>query len=190
VAEADALTVAIGDATGHGAKAGTMVTVIKTLFSAYAGESPKTFLTRADDNIKRMELGRMSMALSLARVTVNKLTVASAGMPPVLVHRAATSEIEELAIEATPLGTIGSTYDGAELALAKGDTILFMTDGLPELTNTSGAQLGYPATLDAFARVASRDVQGVISGLVDTARAWHGEQPPNDDMTFVVVRVA
>ena len=29
------LTTAIGDATGHGARAGTMVTVIKSLFSAY-----------------------------------------------------------------------------------------------------------------------------------------------------------
>src|SRR6185503_12835023 len=36
----DALSVTIGDATGHGAKAGTMVTVIKTLFSGYGRMPP------------------------------------------------------------------------------------------------------------------------------------------------------
>ena len=37
LADDGALTVAVGDATGHGARAGTMVTVIKSLFTAEAG---------------------------------------------------------------------------------------------------------------------------------------------------------
>jgi len=28
----------------------------------------------------------------------------------------------------------------------------------------------------------------VIAPLAAAARRWHGEQPPNDDITFVVVR--
>ena len=53
----DALSVTIGDATGHGAKAGTMVTVIKTLFSGYGGTSsspaPAEFLAEAAEKIGR-----------------------------------------------------------------------------------------------------------------------------------------
>src|SRR6185503_2914637 len=65
----DVLSVTVGDATGHGAKAGTMVTVIKTLFSGYDNKtSPAAFLGDAAEKIKRMDLGRMSMALSLARL--------------------------------------------------------------------------------------------------------------------------
>ena len=63
------LTCALGDATGHGAKAGTMVTVIKSLFSAYPLESGLSeFLGDANRAIKRMDLGRMAMALVLARL--------------------------------------------------------------------------------------------------------------------------
>jgi serine phosphatase RsbU (regulator of sigma subunit) len=64
-----------------------------------------------------------------------------------------------------------------------------MTDGFPELTNGFGQQLGYPAAAEAFANVAGGGAQDVIDGLVAQAKEWHGDQPPNDDITFVVVRV-
>jgi serine phosphatase RsbU (regulator of sigma subunit) len=184
-----ALTVAIGDATGHGAKAGTMVTVIKTLFSSYADEAPGAFLGSATERIKRMALERMSMALSLAQIDGDRLTISSAGMPPLLVHRGADSRIDEIAFSSTPLGTLGSTYEQREVPLYEGDTALFMTDGFPELTNEFGQQLGYAAAAEAFANVAGGGAQDVIDGLVAQAREWHGDQPPNDDITFVVVRV-
>jgi serine phosphatase RsbU (regulator of sigma subunit) len=187
--DGEALTVAIGDATGHGAKAGTMVTVIKTLFSAYANEAPGSFLGSATERIKRMALERMSMALSLARLDGEKLTIASAGMPPLLIHRAADSQAEEIAFSSTPLGTLGSEYPQREIALTDGDTLLFMTDGFPELTNGFGQQIGYPGALEVFANVAAGGAQDVIDGLVSHARTWHGDQPPNDDITFVVVKV-
>ena len=185
----DSLTIAIGDATGHGAKAGTMVTVIKTLFASYADEAPGAFLGAATERIKRMALERMSMALSLARIEGERLTIASAGMPPLLIHRAATSSVEEVAFSSTPLGTLGSEYAQREITLAEGDTALFMTDGFPELTNGFGQQLGYSAAAEAFANVAGGGAQDVIDGMVAQAREWHGDHPPNDDITFVVVKV-
>lgn len=188
----DVLSVTIGDATGHGAKAGTMVTVVKTLFAAFTGStSPSAFLGSAAETIKRMELGRMSMALTLARFEGYRLTLAAAGMPPALVHHRATGEIEELAHSATPLGTLGTEYSETSIDLASGDTVLFMTDGFPELMNDAGQQLGYTATIDAFAAaVTGATANDVIASLAATARRFHGDAPPNDDVTFVVVRLA
>jgi serine phosphatase RsbU (regulator of sigma subunit) len=191
----DALSVTIGDATGHGAKAGTMVTIIKTLFAGYGGAAmtpaPAEFLADAAEKIKRMDLGRMAMALSLARIDDRKLTLASAGMPPVLVHREATSNVEEIALQATPLGTFGSDYPQTTVALDRGDTVLFLSDGFPELMNDAGQQLGYTGALEAFSMAArAGSANDVIAALADVARRWHGEAPPNDDVTFVVVRVA
>ena len=192
VAPDGTLSVTIGDATGHGAKAGTMVTVVKTLFSGYSGEtSPAEFLRDAAEKIKRMELGRMSMALSVGRFDPRALTLASAGMPPVLVHRAASDEVEEVALGATPLGTLGSDYHETTVHLASGDTVLFLTDGFPELMNDAGQQFGYTAALDAFAAAArAKSADEVIASLADVVRGWHGDAPPNDDVTFVVARVA
>ena len=188
----DVLAVTIGDATGHGAKAGTMVTVVKTLFAAYSGTtSPAAFLGSAAETIKRMELGRMAMSLSLGRFEGTHLTLASAGMPPALVHRKATDRVDEIAHSATPLGTLGTEYDDTNVDLASGDTVLFLTDGFPELMNDAGHQLGYTATLEIFAEAAlGATANDVIAGLAAAARKWHGDAPPNDDVTFVVVRLA
>jgi serine phosphatase RsbU (regulator of sigma subunit) len=190
--DGDVLSVTIGDATGHGAKAGTMVTVVKTLFSGYLpSTTPADFLGDAAKKIKRMELGRMAMALTVAQFDGPKMTVASAGMPPVLVHRKESGTVEELALEATPLGTLGVEYAQRETTVAPGDTVLFMTDGFPELQNALGQQLGYGGALDEFvAAAAAPDADGVIAALSTAAAQWHGEQPPNDDITFVVVRIA
>jgi len=190
VAANGALSVTIGDATGHGAKAGTMVTVIKTLFSGYEGSvTPSGFLRDAAETVKRMDLGRMAMALVLARLDGNRMTLASAGMPPAYVHRAATGNVEEVMVAATPLGTLGADYGDVTLDLMPGDTVLFMTDGFPELLNEAGQQLGYVIAQEEFAAAATApDANGVIAALAGAAQRWHGEQPPNDDVTFVVVR--
>jgi serine phosphatase RsbU (regulator of sigma subunit) len=183
------LSVTIGDATGHGAKAGTMVTVIKTLFAGYDSKSsPSDFLRDAAEKIKRMDLGRMAMALSLARFDEGSVTVASAGMPPLLVHRKDRG-VEEVELQATPLGTFGMEYAERTVALTAGDTLLLMTDGFPELQNAAGQQLGYGGAMEEFAAAADADdANGVIADLTSSVRRWHGDQPPNDDITFVVVR--
>jgi serine phosphatase RsbU (regulator of sigma subunit) len=189
IANDGVLSVTIGDATGHGAKAGTMVTVIKALFAGYTPEvMPAQFLRDAAEKVKRMDLGRMAMALLLARFENDRLTVASAGMLPGYVQRQG-GKIEEVARGATPLGTLGADYHDVSIDLAAGDTVLFMTDGFPELQNESGQQLGYAAAIDEFALAAKgATADDVIASLAAAAKRWNGERPPNDDVTFVVVR--
>ncbi len=187
------LSAAVGDATGHGARAGTMVTVVKALFSGYANDAaPSVFLREAAEKVKRMDLPRMAMALLVARLERNKVTVASAGMPPVYVHRAANGTVDEIALHATPLGTLGADYNDAVIDLASGDTMLLMTDGFPELlqgSNGTSQQLGYTAAMQDFADAAREPgVDGVIASLEAAVQRWHGDTPPNDDVTFVVVR--
>lgn len=185
------LAVTIGDATGHGARAGTMVTVIKTLFSGYDGTtSPASFLSSAAETIKRMDLGRMAMALSLARFEKDAVTVATAGMPPMLIHRAGRNRVDEITLPATPLGTLGVVYTERSVDLAPGDTVLLMSDGFPELLNCEGQQLGYPAAMQLFADACAGapGADAVIESLSAASRRWHGDHPPNDDITFVVVK--
>ncbi len=185
-----ALTVAIGDATGHGAAAGTMVTVVKSLFSADAGSShPREFLAEAARAVKRMELGRMAMGLCLARLTGGSLILSSAGMPPVFVHRAASGETEEIALQGMPLGGLASEYQEQRLEMATGDTILSLTDGLPELTNAEGDPLGYPRVRSLFAGLGGKSPEEIIAGLTSAAETWTGGQAPKDDITLVVIRM-
>ncbi len=185
------LTTAIGDATGHGAMAGTMVTVIKSLFAAEAGTMGLApFLDKASQSIRRMELGRMAMALTLARYQEGRLRVAAAGMPPVLIHRSSSQNVDELALEGVPLGSMGNaSYQECQVDVAAGDTVLLMTDGFPELTNDKGEPLGYVAVRNLFAAHGSAGPKQLIGELADAAAAWSGDSSPNDDITFVVIQV-
>ena len=188
--EGEDVAITIGDATGHGARAGTMVAVIKALFAGYSSaETPSAFLRNATDKIRRMDLGRMAMALLVARFHDREVTIASAGMPPVYVHRCGNGTVQEVSVGATPLGTLGDDYADAHVELKSGDTMLFMSDGFPELMNAAGQQLGYNAAIEAFAAAAKgKSAETVIASLGNAALQWHGDQPPNDDVTFVVVR--
>ncbi len=184
------LTAAIGDATGHGARAGTMVTVVKSLFSAFAGQTgPRELLSEAARTVKRMDLGRMAMGLGLVRLEGETLTVSSAGMPPVLLYRAGTGRAEEVALAGMPLGGLASEYEERRLQIAPGDVILMMTDGLPELTDPAGEPLGYPRVRSLFEELGTRPPDEVIAGLTATAESWSGGQAPKDDITFVAIRV-
>ncbi|MEE8524095.1 MAG: SpoIIE family protein phosphatase [Thermoanaerobaculia bacterium] len=184
------LTVAVGDATGHGARAGTMVTVVKSLFSAYAsGSGLRRFLIGANHTIRRMALGRMAMTLVLAEIRRGALTLASAGMPPALIHRPGSGTVDEVVLEGMPLGGLEFEYRERRVELTPGDTLLLMTDGLPELVGSGGEVLGYDRTHELFARAASKPPREVVAELAAAVSAWTGSDRPGDDVTFVVIRV-
>src|SRR5262249_20423208 len=131
------LTVAIGDATGHGLKAGTMVAAVKGLFVALAHHPgvPHT-LKRLRQTLKQMNLRGVFVALTIAKVRRNRLVISMAGMPPVWIYRAASGEVEEISLRAVPLGgMMNYQYKQRELAIAPGDVIVLMSDGLPERFN-------------------------------------------------------
>lgn len=185
------LTIAIGDATGHGTKAGTVVTATKSLFQVLAqdGESPEIF-KKFTHTLKSMNLGRMYMAMTLIKFKDNKIKIAAAGMPPALVYRAATKNVAEINIKAMPLGSFsGFPYKQEELELSAGDTVVLMSDGLPEMFNPDGEIMDYPAAKDVFAEVATRTPHEIIAHLAKAGESWANGRPQEDAVTFVVLQV-
>jgi serine phosphatase RsbU (regulator of sigma subunit) len=185
-----ALTAAVGDATGHGARAGTMVTAVKSLFSAFAGQrGPRELLDEAARAVRRMELGRMAMGLAVARLRGGALTLSSAGMPPVLIYRGAQGKAEEVSLQGMPLGGFAFDYEERHLDLAPGDALLMMSDGLPELPNGEGDPLGYPRVRALFEELGAQAPEEIVAGLHRAAEAWTKGEPVKDDVTLVVIRI-
>jgi hypothetical protein len=188
----DSLLFAFGDATGHGLSAGIVVTAAKALFiSLTPSASPGNLLAQCDRAMAAMQLGTLRMCLSLAVVSPRSITIASAAMPPLLVFRAATGEIEEVGAGGLPLG--GRTPSLAEersASLAAGDTVLFASDGFAELRNPAGRQLGYDGATAAFRRCAQAPTANeVIEHLFAEVTQFRTAHPQDDDITFVVVKV-
>ncbi|MFN7942881.1 MAG: SpoIIE family protein phosphatase [Thermoanaerobaculia bacterium] len=184
------LVVAIGDATGHGAAAGTMVTAVKSLFLACGlGAAPAAFLAEATRLLHRMGLVRMAMALAVARFDDRRVTFSSAAMPPLLHYRAASGETTELALAGTPLGTRAEyPYQEVRFELAPGDVLLLASDGFAELPSPAGEPLGYERARERFAQAARGSAEECLAGLARAAREWSGDRAPSDDMTFLVLR--
>ena len=185
-----ALTAAIGDAAGHGATAGTMVTVVKGLLTVAAGESDlPRLLGDATRAIKRMELGRMNMALTLLRIEERRVSLSAAGMPPVLHYSPADRRLREIELVGVPLGTLADvSYQHWESELTPGDTLLLMTDGFAELLNAEEETMGYERVSELFEAAVDKEPEEIIADLSAAAEAWTGGLPPRDDITFVVLR--
>ncbi|MBS1791292.1 MAG: SpoIIE family protein phosphatase [Acidobacteria bacterium] len=185
------LTIVVGDATGHGLKAGTVVTAAKSLFNHLA-ETPDVteFFSHSSRALKQMNLRSLFMAMTVARINGHTLTVSSAGMPPVLIYRAATASVEEVRLTGVPLGSMTSyRYRQQAMPIASGDVIVLMSDGLPERFNPFGEMLGYDSPRQMLAESATRTAQAIIERMITEAETWAEGRPLEDDVTFVVVKV-
>src|SRR5262247_2935337 len=186
----DALTIAIGDATGHGLKAGTVVAATKSLFNHLAGQPDLVAtLDQASRALKQMNMRSLFMALTLVKLKGDRLQCGVAGMPPILIYRAATGTIEEVPLRGAPLGGLSSyDYRRAELTLALNDTLLLLSDGLPERFNAAGAMFGYEAIKELLLAHASAPPQMIVERLLQAGDEWAAGNPAGDDMTFVALR--
>ena len=185
------LTIAVGDATGHGLKAGTMVSVIKSLFVslAYHPDIPHIF-QRQTRVLKEMKLRGLFMAMTMVKLKEQRLSFCIAGMPPLYIYRAVTNTVEEIFIKALPLGGIANyQYQQSERELASGDVVIMMSDGLPERFNEANEMFDYENVRALLASVGNLAPQEIIERLVNAGDEWAGSRAQDDDVTFVVAKV-
>ncbi len=188
--ESSSMTIVIGDATGHGLKAGLLVSVVKSLFvSDPDPASIRQFFHKCSKTISRMKLNNLFMSLQMIKLQGDRMTVSSAGMPPLFIYRADSAVAEELRIPGLPLGTsLLYPYEERKITLNKNDTVLALSDGLPELLNPGGEMLDYYRTMDLFTEAASETPAEIARILHEYADSWRSTRPQEDDITFVIFR--
>ena len=98
--------------------------------------------------------------------------------------------MEEKLIEGMPLGTMMNyPYKVAEEEFKEGDTILLMSDGFPELQNDKDEVYGYKRARNAFEEIAEKHPEDIITYLKNEGSRWINDKEPDDDVTFVVIKV-
>lgn len=185
------LTVVVGDATGHGMKAGTMVTTTKSLFNVLAPNPSiiETFheMTRC---LKLMHMQKLSMCMTMLKIKENIVQMSSAGMPPVFIYKRENQVMEEHVIKGMPLGTFNEfPYSIVDSKLGRGDAILLTSDGFPELVNSENETFGYKRVRNLFEEVAGESPEEIITKLKNAGSDWVNDADPDDDVTFVVIKV-
>lgn len=185
------LTFAIGDATGHGARASTMVMAVKILFTEYAvKKSIPDFLQHVSKTLKSLKLPKLFMTLAFGKISGNKMKISGAGIPSALIYKAKTGTIEHISLKGIPLGTFAmSSIEEKEIALAPGDVVVLMTDGVTELLNTSGQMYETKLIEEQLKESSKLSSREIINQLVSKANLWRGEEPLHDDMTLLILKI-
>lgn len=184
------MTVAVGDATGHGMKAGIMVATAKSYFHTLANDHDSLgIIRRMSSGIRNMDLKMMYMSFLLMKCDKYHIKLTSAGMPPVFHYDSKNKDVSRLLLKGLPLGTkVEYPYREREFKVKKGDTLLLMSDGLMELFNDEREILG----LDRIERVfrdsggsSASDIMSEITKLIDQ---WSGSKSHEDDITVLVMK--
>ena len=185
------LNIALGDATGHGMQAGTLVTIMKGIFTLEAGNNEVIpFFNKSVDAIKEIKLGRLMMAFVFLKIKDSRLSLSNAGVPPVYIFRKDKNEVEEIDNKGMPLGAMSNfPYKETKTELNKGDVIYLLSDGFPELSNNEKEMYGYESVKKIFKEIANNSAEKIIEKLKNEIKDWSSGKVPDDDVTFVVIKV-
>ena len=180
-----------GDATGHGVVSGIMVSVTKAGLNGIQMADPSTILNNLNSIVKRVNFGRLRMSLSVAKINNGSIELSSAAMPPTYYYSAKNKIVEEILVPNLPLGGIeGEKFDGVKKDFKKGDVVVMISDGLPELPNKEDILLDYPKVLECIENNCNESADGIKDALVEMSETWADGLMNPDDITIVVIKKA
>ncbi|OUV41501.1 MAG: hypothetical protein CBC68_05815, partial [Candidatus Marinimicrobia bacterium TMED108] len=183
------LIAACGDATGHGATSGMMVSITKAGLKGIQKRSPNEMLTDLNNIVKSVEIGRIRMSLNLLEFKNGHVNISSAAMPPVYHFSKKNNSVNEIELVGTPLGSFyDEEFDKYQVDFEDGDALVLMSDGLPEAPNHTGELLDYPAVKKCIKDNGSKSASGIKDSLIELSDNWlDGIQNP-DDITLVIFK--
>ncbi len=185
----------IGDVSGHGVAAGTMVSAAKAGVYPLIHEgitSPIEILNSL--NTTMLATAQQSLLMTMACLSLDartgKLIFANAGhvLPYLLRHKAQYWEMLEAS--GLPLGkSIDSDYSATaiELTLEVGDRLFLYTDGLAEEESPSGEAFGYDRLEALLNANVDAEPETLHDIMMDALRIHCRGTAYTDDVTIVVV---
>jgi sigma-B regulation protein RsbU (phosphoserine phosphatase) len=88
-----------------------------------------------------------------------------------------------------PLGATDKIiFTQKRIDLNPGDTLLLLSDGLPELFNDKREMFDFIRVKEILLKNSEKTSADIISELKDEADKWRNGLEQNDDITFVVVK--
>ncbi len=188
------LFMSLADVTGHGVGPALVTAVCRAYVHASlaTGQQLPELISRLNDLlVADLPAGRFVTFVGMALDPhTNIASVLSAGHGPTYHYVAATRTLAELNADGFPLGVEPGAHfpEPRRLAMAQGDILILLTDGLFECPNQAKERFGLERLRAAILDAAGLDADGIIKRLTAVSLAFSGEVPPEDDVTLVVVK--
>ena len=186
----------LGDVSGKGLPAALIMgLVMNTVKIIQNKEDLISVIHAVDKAIKGMHLQDKYTVLFLGIVDIEKMRIryinASMSDPIILSPSPDGYRIKPLTSNASLVGILDiGDVTVQEKRLFRGDTILMATDGVSEVMDESGVELGdtdiYKKTLIAGA---NKDPQEFVDDIVDLIMKYNGDRKLHDDVTMMIAKV-
>ncbi len=185
------LGLVVADVAGKGIPAALIVASVKALTPLIAAErSVSETLEELNRRLARDLDRREFVALAFARYSPQsgRLEIGNAGMPDP--YRLTKRGVEPLQVPGPrlPLGARDRVaYESLETELSTGDSLLMLSDGIPEAILPDGSPLGYEWLLERLESMTpTGDPAARLDGLLQGLTVEVGERP-EDDWTLLLL---
>lgn len=184
------VVVTVADVSGHGVAAGTMMAMMKSAARVKLMDGAKLDSLVHDLNRVMFQLKGDGMFATISALRFHQdgsVEVAVAGHLPLLRVRGAGGDVDVLPNEHVPLGILeDASFWSRDLRGEPGDLFVLITDGLTEVENAKGEEMGWERIRDLTASIHTRPLPDIHAAVMDAVTS-HGRQ--EDDQTLVLIRV-
>ena len=187
----DEIVVAIADVTGHGVGAGILGAMTKSALRSELVHTtdPLSVLTTVNSTLLALSDQKTFVTFGYARIDrrTMKIQYATAGHPPLFLHRSRARAVDELRTVNLALGLRKDlVFATGEAAFEPGDALLLYTDGILEAANSRGEQFG-SERLRQGVLSEHADPAALCSGLLRSLSAFAGQSSFQDDVSLLCV---
>jgi serine phosphatase RsbU (regulator of sigma subunit) len=183
----------VGDVSGHGIAAGTIVCAAKAAVHFLQLENivePQEILSRLNSVI--YSTAHQSLLMTMFVMTVDtangEVRYANAGHQFAYLYRSTLGILEALEIGGLPLGKTNTVnYELARTEMDLGDRLFLYTDAIVEEENAAGECFGYDRLEALLQQQAETDIASLHDRLLSNLREFTGRQKCEDDMTLFCV---
>lgn len=188
--------VVIGDVTGHGISSAIITGAAKGACDVARHVSKGQL--EADSLLEMMngaiaEAGKQRFMMSAQAVIFDperrKMSLANAGHGFALLVR--QGQLRPIVARGSPLGsTARAEYPIVQVDLERDDLVVLYTDGVTECEAPSGEQYSEKRFRALCSELSTREPRDARTEILRALRAFRGDRPAIDDITFVIVRIS
>jgi sigma-B regulation protein RsbU (phosphoserine phosphatase) len=190
-----AAAIAVGDVAGHGVPAAMLMATARGILQSRCQEPGNLadLLTHLNNLLVGDTGGDgfMTMLLMTVDAARKEMRWATAGHEVPVIYVPDEDRFIELKSTGMVLGVeSGNTYtEDIFTDVNSGQIFLALTDGLWETFNKNGDMFGMPRVHELIRRHAHLPAQELSEKIIEEVTRFRGQERPEDDLTFVIVKV-
>jgi len=187
----------IGDVKGKGMAAALYMVRVQALlqYIIQTYHQPSEILIELNKNIRKLMRADFFISLSITLVdSSGGFSLARAGHMPLIYYSARTSKLRMIeppgiAVGLENGGRFESAIEESQLRPQSGDVLVYYTDGVIETMDHEQNQYGELSLNKIIRENVHLTAGGIKDAILTDLARFRGNTPPQDDLTFIIVKM-